>query len=379
MTIHAIVGGQFGSEAKGHVAAQLTKHYTDRGHNQYLVRVGGSNAGHSAVDNDGKVWALRQIPAAAVIDRNARLVIAEGSEIDLEVLFSEIEALDAAGFDVSGRLFIDSMATIIEPHHIEQESSSDINARTGSTSKGIGAARADRLMRKAKTARDITDLNDFILETSVFLQRRYYLDERANIIIEGTQGYGLGLHTEYYPQTTSGNCRTVDLLAQIGFMPLNPNEARDIHTWLVFRTYPIRVAGNSGPLFNETTWQELNALSDGYIKEERTTVTKKVRRVGKWDDMLASEAVRANGGAGNHLHPCLMFVDYLNSELYLETDIKVLYQDRFDSTLNMIERMQQDVGVPFAMYGTSNQTVIWNHDRLSATIRNWDFNYINEA
>jgi adenylosuccinate synthase len=375
MTIHAIVGGQFGSEAKGHVAAQLTKHYADRGHNQYLVRVGGSNAGHSAVDSDGKVWALRQIPAAAVIDRNARLVIAEGSEIDLDVLFSEIEALDAAGFDVSGRLFIDSMATIIEPHHIEQESGSDINARTGSTSKGIGAARADRLMRKAKTARDIADLNDFILETSVFLQRRYYLDERANIIIEGTQGYGLGLHTEYYPQTTSGNCRTVDLLAQIGFLPLNPNEPRDIHTWLVFRTYPIRVAGNSGPLFNETSWFELNALSDGYIKEERTTVTKKVRRVGKWDDMIASEAVRANGGAGNHLHPCLMFVDYLNSELYLQTDIRVLHQDRFDSTLNMVERMQQDVGAPFAMLGTSDRTVMWNHDRLSATIRNWDFNY----
>jgi adenylosuccinate synthase len=379
MTIHAIVGGQFGSEAKGHVAAQLTKHYADRGHNQYLVRVGGSNAGHSAVDDYGKVWALRQIPAAAVIDLNARLVIAEGSEIDLDVLQSEIDALDAEGFDVSGRLFIDSMATIIEPHHIEQEAGSDINARTGSTSKGIGAARADRLMRKAKTARDIADLGDFTMETSAFLQRRYYTDDSANIIVEGTQGYGLGLHTKYYPQTTSGNCRTVDLLAQIGFMPLNPRELREIHTWLVFRTYPIRVAGNSGPLHDETSWFELNALSDGYIKEERTTVTKKVRRVGKWDADLALEAVRANGGAGTHLHPCLMFADYLNSELYLETDIRVLQQVGFDSTLKMVERMQADVGVPFAMLGTSNRTVMWDHSRLNATIRNWDFDYINEA
>ena len=371
MTIHAIVGGQFGSEAKGHVAAQLTAHYRDLGHQQYLVRVGGSNAGHSAVDAEGKVWALRQIPAAAVIDRNAQLIIAEGSEIDLDVLRSEIRELDAAGYDVSGRLWIDNMATIIEPHHIELESGSDINARTGSTSKGIGAARADRLMRKAKTARDIDELIPYCTDTALLIRRAYYFTDDTNIIVEGTQGYGLGLHTQYYPQTTSGNCRTVDLLAQIGFMPLNPLEKREIHTWLVFRTYPIRVAGNSGPLHNETTWSELNALSDGYIKEERTTVTKKVRRVGKWDDELARAAMIANGGAGPHLHPCLMFVDYLDSMLANETDIKVLQQPHLDSALNMIERMQQDIRAQFALFGTSPSTVMWNHDLLAATIRNW--------
>jgi adenylosuccinate synthase len=153
MTIHAIVGGQYGSEAKGHVAAQLVKELGSVSRSTlHLVRVGGSNAGHSAVDTTGVVWALRQIPAPAVIDRDAWLYLAQGSEIDCDVLYDEITRLDAAGFDVSSRLIIDSSATVVEQRHIEAESGSDINARTGSTQKGIGAARADRLMRKAQTA-----------------------------------------------------------------------------------------------------------------------------------------------------------------------------------------------------------------------------------
>lgn len=370
MTIHAIVGGQFGSEAKGHVAAQLTAHYRDLGHDQYLVRVGGSNAGHSAVDSTGRVWALRQVPAAAVIDPKARLVIAEGSEIDVSVLEDEINQLDAAGFNVSARLWIDPMATIIEPHHIELESGSDINARTGSTAKGVGASRADRIMRKAKVVRDIKSLADFKMPTAALLHGAYYNNEFSNIIIEGTQGYGLGLHTQQYPQTTSGNCRTVDLLAQVGFTPLDPRRRRDVYTWVVFRTYPIRVAGNSGPLQNETTWEALSEKTGGYIQPERTTVTKKIRRVGYWDSTLAQKAIIANGGTGEHINACLMFVDYLDPKLAGQTDVNLILNDFTPgSARSHIVEMQESVGRAFAMFGTSASTVMWNHEAIR--IPNW--------
>jgi hypothetical protein len=65
----------------------------------------------------------------------------------------------------------------------------------------------------------------------------------------------------------------------------------DMSVWAVARVYPIRVAGPSGPLVNETTWEALG------LPEERTTVTKKVRRVGGWDPHLVAGAVEANGGA----------------------------------------------------------------------------------
>ena len=367
MTIHAIVGGQYGSEAKGHVAAQLTQRLQDQTKHRdtlHLVRVGGSNAGHSAVDSDGKVWALRQVPAAAVIDRNARLYLAQGSEIDCDVLFSEIEALDAAGYNASGRMFIDSSATVVEPHHIEAESGSDINARTGSTQKGIGAARAARLMRQAQIAERYERLQDnrgkmFVGFADTATQLRCRHEENAHVIIEGTQGYGLGLHTKNYPQTTSGDCRTVDLLAQIGYLPLNPSKARDIYTWLVFRTYPIRVAGNSGSMQDETSWEALTAQSNGYIQPERTTVTKKIRRVAQWDDELATAAIGANGGAGQHLKMCLMFVDYLDPNISDVSDYGVFTSQLSKEAKQWIVRAESNLGVPFTMFGTSPKTVVW--------------------
>jgi adenylosuccinate synthase len=373
MTIHAIVGGQFGSEAKGHVAAQLaTRLRTNTlGKRLHLVRVGGSNAGHSAAAADGTIWALRQVPAAAVVDLDAALYIAQGSEIDISVLTSEVDALDAAGFNVSSRLYIDANATILEPHHIERESGSDINARTGSTSKGIGAARADRLMRLARTAAmavgDLSDLG-MVCETAGMFQAAHLRQE--HVVIEGTQGYGLGLHTRFYPQTTSGDCRTVDLLAQIGYLPLNPRQPREIHTWLVLRTYPIRVAGNSGPMdSDELTWEQLGERTAGYVQPERTTVTKKIRRVAEWNPAVVMEAVQANGGVGDHLHPCLMFVDYFEPNLASETDVSKLLL--YPSALRQIRHCEIHIGKQAAMYGTSANTVMFNNTQLAATVRDW--------
>jgi adenylosuccinate synthase len=369
MPIHCIVGGQYGSEAKGHVAAQVTQELRrdlrDR-RDLHLVRVGGSNAGHSAVDAAGVTWALRQIPAAAVIDRDAWLYIAQGSEIDCDVLFHEVETLDAAGFDVSSRLIIDRYATVVEPHHIAQEAGSDINARTGSTQKGIGAARAARLMRQAQIAERYDRLRDahgtmfhsFNDTASMFAERH---NEGAHIVVEGTQGYGLGLHTDNYPQTTSGNCRTVDLLAQIGYVPLNHARNRDVYTWLVFRTYPIRVAGNSGTMLNELSWDELGAASGGYIQPERTTVTKKTRRVAEWDRDLARAAITANGGRGQHLRICLMFADYLDPNIAGIDNHDTLCETISDQASDWITARELELGVTVTMLGTSPSTVVWNY------------------
>jgi len=375
MTIHAIVGGQYGSEAKGHVAAQVVQQLNRLTTRQtlHLVRVGGSNAGHSAADANGNIWALRQIPAPAVVDRNAWLYLAQGSEIDCDVLFDEINRLDAAGFDVSSRLIIDRTATIVEQRHIEAETGSDINARTGSTQKGIGAARADRLMRKASTAGTYAPLADYagirfhtFNDTAQLLRARH--EANADVVIEGTQGYGLGLHTDNYPQTTSGDCRTVDLLAQIGYVPLNPMFSREIFTWLVFRTYPIRVAGNSGDMLNEVTWEALGAKTAGYIQSERTTVTKKIRRVAEWDKQLARQAVAANGGPGEHLKVCMMFADYLDPSIAGCTEHGYLDDHIGSEAAEWLMGREYEIGASITMLGTSPSTVVWNPLRYGSIL-----------
>lgn len=339
--IHAVVGGQYGSEAKGHVAAAMHRRFPSI---KYAVRVGGPNAGHSAVDAQGRKWALRQIPVAAVVDPNCELVIAAGSEIEHEVLCYEIELLEAAGFEIQSRLHIDHEATMIDPEH--QQAEQHLPGTTGSTGKGIGAARAARLMRSARLASSMYETSD----TRWLLQEEH--ERGLDILIEGTQGYALGLRAGWYPNCTSGDCRAIDVVAQTGIMPHNL-----INSWVVFRTYPIRIAGPSGAMANETDWDTLAARSGGYIAAERTTVTQKIRRVGEWDEPLAEEAISANGGARYPgLHCTLMFVDYLDPELAGVTEMSAIENS---DAWQWIRNTESTLGIEFKAFGTSDRTLVW--------------------
>jgi adenylosuccinate synthase len=293
-----VAGGQYGSEGKGHVTDQLTR-IGQAGPKVVGVRVAGPNAGHVVLgkcptgcdhSDDVKVrnellhrWKLRSIPVAAVSNPEAELIIAAGSEVDMFVLNQEVTELDSAGYRVSDRLDIDSQATLLTSLHIKREQESDLTERLGSTAKGIGASRADRLWRTAELFGDLG-----MTDTAGHLYRR--LDEGWTIAIEGTQGFGLGLHAGNYPYCTSSDCRAIDFLSMAGLSPWHP-AVRRLGVWLAVRVRPIRVAGNSGPLKSETSWGELG------LPAERTTVTNKVRRVGEWDPSLVAAAVQANGGS----------------------------------------------------------------------------------
>ena len=267
------------------------------------VRVGGPNAGHSVVgrcpkecgqdDSGHHVWRLRQVPVAAVTNERASLVIAAGSEIDPGVLDREIEELDSAGYDASGRLLVDQSATVLTSDHVAEEENNDIQQRLGSTAKGIGSARADRIWRTAERVGDRDDIFAHVEVLDTAHQLEVFLRNDAAVVVEGTQGYALGLHTENYPFVTSGDCRAIDFLAQAGISPWQtsgPYTDVDLKVVVCLRPYPIRVAGNSGQLKGETSWDELG------LPVEHTTVTQKIRRVGEWDAELAQAALRANGG-----------------------------------------------------------------------------------
>lgn len=289
-TLQVVVGAQFGSEAKGHVVQRLTERALLQGGGVQVIRVAGPNAGHTGYDRTGQAWALRQVPVAAVVDGAITLGIAAGSEIDPDVLIDELDRLQKAGLLAGKVVWISEQATIIEPVHREEESAGRIVDKIGSTGKGIGAARAHRIWRNASLLKDYP----LLIDTLATKYNCIIADVKApafmgqHTIIEGTQGYGLGLHAGFYPQCTSSNCRAGDFMAMAG---IHAWEFGDVQVWAVARIYPIRVAGNSGPLKDETSWEVLG------LPEERTTVTKKVRRVGGEDWGLVREAVMANGGS----------------------------------------------------------------------------------
>src|SRR6266568_4296109 len=88
MPVSVVVGGQYGSEGKGKVALHVAQQARARA----VVRVGGPNSGHTAVDGNGKTWVLRQLPASCLAS-NTQIVLPAGSLIDPDILLSEVEQL----------------------------------------------------------------------------------------------------------------------------------------------------------------------------------------------------------------------------------------------------------------------------------------------
>lgn len=336
MQIDVVVGGQFGSEAKGHVTQRLLNR--EDGY-RVNVRVAGPNAGHSGHTEDGIKLAFRQLPMGALIP-GVDCVIAAGSEIEPEVLIEEIDmAIRYAEFDPS-RLYVDGGATLLEHQHKEVEADALLTTRIGSTGKGIGAARADRLLRNAQQVGDDMDVVDELHGLGVnVLDTAYWLAEEANpnyVVIEGTQGYGLGLHAGWYPFCTSSDCRAIDFLAMAGINPwFWPNA--QLSVWVVARVFPIRVAGNSGPLNNETSWEALG------LEPEYTTVTQKMRRVGLWDSGLVRSAVLANGGEPT-VKLAITMLDQKFPEVAGSNDIRKIMTDEVVNWLTDIEdKVEADV------------------------------------
>lgn len=343
-----VVGAQFGSEGKGAICGHLGKQMTT---NDIAIRVAGPNAGHTVVDPQGRTFKLRAVPVAAVTSPDCRLLIAAGSEVDPLVLIDEVEGLEEAGFRVKDRLMVHPSATMLTEVHITKERAAGLVGRLGSTGKGIGAARADRIMRTASTWKDyVAEIGESGKRWAAGLVQHsgYPIDPDAygKIVIEGTQGYGLGLHTDFYPKTTSSDCRAIDFLAMAGISPWDRG-VRQLDVILVARMYPIRVAGDSGPLRGETSWKHLG------LPDERTTVTNKVRRVGAWDDDLVIEAIRANGGGGfsDRVTVALTMLDQKYPELRDQTVLD-------DEALAYVEDLEDSIGAYIAMVGTGPATVV---------------------
>lgn len=316
-----IIGGQFGSEAKGKVISFLADEF------DIAVRTGSPNAGHTVFDGD-KIYRLQQIPST-FLNKKCILCIGAGALIDPNVLKKEVFETG-----VKSRLFIDSQAGIIENKHIVSES--EIVEKIGSTGKGCGSALIDRIWRKDfKLAKDI--LKDFnISNVSEIINNG--INDGKTILVEGTQGFGLSLYHGFYPFVTSRDTNASNFLAEAGISPLT---VKDII--LVIRTYPIRVAGNSGPLSNEITWKELS-VRIGKDVEERTTVTNRVRRVGEFDIDIVKKAILIN-------RPTQIALQFLNY-LYPEDENKKTWESLSINAKEYIKNLEDELGVPITLIGT---------------------------
>lgn len=326
MPITVVVGGQFGSEGKGKVAHYLAKTMGA----SYAVRCGGSNSGHTVIDDEGNVRIFRHLPTAAILP-DVKLALCAGSYIDVDVLLKEID--DTAV--TPDRLIIDPEAVIITQECKDIERDCGLVQEIGSTGSGTGAAVVSRIQRKSSTefAKDNEFLKPFIGNVAEILRSHLKNDER--IILEGTQGFGLSpLHSRFYPKVTSRDTTAAAFVGEIGLSPLDVDDIV-----LVIRAFPIRVAGESGPLANETTWEEITKEANHVnLIQEFTTVTQNERRVGKFDAEIVKKAIIANGAC----RICLNHVDYVDSKIHLNTNAISCYVKKIEAK---IERSIDFIGL----------------------------------
>jgi adenylosuccinate synthase len=138
--------------------------------------------------------------------------------------------------------------------------------------------------------RPTTGFGPFI--TDVSGEANLAVDRGKKVLVEGTQGSGLSLyHSPHYPKTTSRETNAAGFVSEVGLSPLVITEIV-----LVFRTFPIRVAGaQAGPLHEELQWEQLQAESGSPLPlHEYTSVTHKLRRLGRFDWESARRAVLLN-------------------------------------------------------------------------------------
>lgn len=340
--ITIVMGGQYGSEGKGEVvtaASMSIQSVLDRASAQYdptgatpkhftVYRVGGPQAGHTAtircLPETKRTWKMRQLPCGFMCGR-ARLIIGPGSELEVSVLEHEIEETVAAGVYVAqGPPQVDGRATLLDECYKNREAEDGLTQRLGSTGKGIGACRADRIMRKARLVQDIPDHKLFqtlrlpmpgaVRMRNQLKSETFLRDYPGPGIIETAQGFGLSLvMSGCYPYVTSTDITPGRAMSDAGLSSRLPHRVV-----MVVRTYPIRVAGNSGPLPYEIDWETLHHQSQGRapLAGEKTTVTKKVRRVARFDMAAVIAAVEA-------CRPdalVVTFADYLDHAISDETN-----------------------------------------------------------
>ena len=141
MSVTAVVGLQWGDEAKGKIVDMLSPGV------EIVARFnGGDNAGHTVVNSYG-TFKVRLTPNG-FSSPGTLCVIGPGVVVNLTTLIGEIDQIQQSGIDLSGRLWISPRCHLVMPYHPLLESIYEQVkglSRTGTTKRGMGPVFADKV------------------------------------------------------------------------------------------------------------------------------------------------------------------------------------------------------------------------------------------
>ncbi len=322
-----LVGAQWGDEGKGK-ATDLLGSSVD-----FVVKFnGGNNAGHTIVidhpDGTSDKYALHLLPSG-ILTPGCSPVIGNGVVVDLGVLFTEIDGLEARGVDTS-RLLISANAHIIASYNrvLDRVTERFLGSRRlGTTGRGIGPTYADKMNRTGIRMQDVFDekiltqkveaaldvknqvlakiynrravaasevvdellgyverLRPMVTDTGLVLSQA--LDAGKTVLLEAGQATLLDVDHGTYPFVTSSNATAGGACTGSGIPP-----TRIDRVIAILKAYTTRVGEGPFPT-------ELHDDSGEFLRKvgaEFGTTTGRPRRCGWLDVVIGRYATRVNG------------------------------------------------------------------------------------
>jgi adenylosuccinate synthase len=288
-----IVDLQFGSTGKGLIAGYLSlkKDY------EVVVNANMPNAGHTFMMGDNIKMVHKVLPSGVMGKNTEFVMIGPGSVFDPARLYSELQHCRDIGLRFV--VLIHEAATVLQERHKEQEQNS-LN-HIASTMQGSMAAMVDKMSRskdKLCLATDVLDSSWNVVSHATWLD---VMDKARSILIEGAQGYSLGINSGFWPYCTSRDCGPARFLSDCGVPHAYLNKVIGSA-----RLHPIRVGntpnGFSGPGYPD---QEEIEWADIGVEPEVTTVTNRVRRVFSFSRIQMKQAIIA-------CQPTNIFLNFCN-------------------------------------------------------------------
>jgi adenylosuccinate synthase len=292
--VHILAGGQFGSEGKGALAAWLAlQSLRELVPWNGIITSAGPNSGHTSWFKGEKI-VLKQLPTFAVHLYLHRVIVpvyfSAGAVIDPVILLEEHRRYPEIP------IFIHPNAAVVslKDKEAERDPHSSIFQVAG-TRSGTGAVLVRKLQRDPSAiyynhSQRMFPYHDIALDPAHY---PYFM--------EISQGFSLGLNSEFYPKVTSRECTFAQGMADARIAMSHYSRG-----YLCFRTFPIRVGNADGfdsgewyPDQSELTWDEVG------VPPEYTTVTNRIRRVAQFSWMQFGESMAAN-------MPTHVFLNYLN-------------------------------------------------------------------
>lgn len=277
--VDIIVDLQYGSTGKGLLAGKLAK----EGKYDTVVNANMPNAGHTFIDKDGVEYMHKVLPNGAVGGSVRNIMIGPGSVFSADRLKVEIEWLNENNQLNGKQIYIHQGAMVLDQYDAINEL--NLIDNIGSTAQGSAEAMIRKIRRTGPTIGPLLQLAEEWGQVTILdpFQWQLMIHGASDILVEGAQGFSLGINQKFYPFTTSRDCTPARFMADCA-IPVNYHR----YTFGTARMHPIRVGGNSGSCYSdqqETDWAALG------LEPETTTVTGRVRRVFTYSLDQIAEAV----------------------------------------------------------------------------------------